>query len=94
MFDKLHSKETIKKMRQHPFNKEILQFTITGRLLARYQSISEASRETNITRRTIQKALKIRSGLRLGKEFIWTYRSDFSDNDYIVLLKESMIIAD
>lgn len=93
MFSGNHTKESIEKMKNHPFCKEIVQFSGTGKLINRYKSISEASRVTKITRKTILRALRTPNGPRIGKGYIWAYKSDFSPTDYLRLLREALITS-
>ena len=86
----MHVIEAIKKVCSIP----ILQFTITGRLLGSFYSIKEAHRQTGISEFTISKALKTTFGPKLGKGYVWRYKSEFTDMEYIDLLKESLIVND
>ena len=70
--------------------KPVLQFSITGRLIAVYDSITDAAKKTGISYSTILRALKKRSGLKKGKGYIWYYKDDFDRDRLREIIKECL----
>jgi hypothetical protein len=57
----------------------IVQLTITGIFLNEYISISEASRQTKISRTGISNCLSKKHGLHTAGGYLWRYRFDYID---------------
>ena len=68
---------TIDKLRKQKRCKPIVQLSITGQFLNLYYSISEAHRQTGVSRTAICNALAKSSGLQLSGGYIWKYSKDF-----------------
>jgi NUMOD3 motif len=86
---KKRTKESMENARQSNM-KPVLKFTHTGKFIKYYESVTAAVKDNGIGERTLITCLKKTSGLRLGNGFIWAYRSDFTEEQYIRILKESM----
>jgi len=80
------------KPRQHQkTNRVVLQFTIKGRLIRQFYSISEASRQTNIGRTNISNSLANQSGIKTAGGYVWDYKSKYTNERFDRIRLESKI---
>ena len=63
---------------QQPHSRPVLQMSITGRYLGVYESVSEAARETKLSRTAITNALNKKAGLQFSGGYVWKYVADLA----------------
>lgn len=71
------TEEHKKKLRRQSKCRPVVQLSITGAFINQYYSISEAHRQTGISRSAISNILAKRSGLQISGGFIWKYLDDY-----------------
>jgi len=65
-------------MNKQPHARPVIQMSFTGKPIAVFYSVSEAARETKLSRTAITNALSQKSGLHFSGGFIWKYISDLT----------------
>jgi len=61
-----------------PHSRPVVKMSITGRYLGVYDSVSEAARESNLSRTAITNALNKKAGVQRSGGYVWKYVSDLA----------------
>jgi len=67
---------TLEKQRRQSKCRPIVQMLVTGEVINQYYSISEAHRQTGVSRTAISNALAKNGGLQLSGGYLWKYSDD------------------
>lgn len=77
-YGKHPSEETLKKMQDaSPLKREVIQLSLTGEYIAKYQSIGEAERVTGISRHHISSCCSDALHSKSAGRFLWVYKENY-----------------
>jgi len=82
-YNKSHTEESKQKLRiSQPSRKEVIQYNKTGKIINKYDSIAQASKECKIPISSISNVCKIKKKYKTAGGYVWRFKGDSFSLEY------------